>query len=114
MLVGRNAHGNDFLVRHKARKGDLWFHVKDFPGSHVLLRAGTADLASSGDREFAAGLAVYFSKALGKGRVEVIIADAAALERPKGALPGQVRVKSFKTILSDQIIPEPSGLKSHE
>ena len=114
VLVGRNAQGNDFLVRHKARKGDLWFHVKDFPGSHVLLRAGTADLASSGDREFAAGLAVYFSKALGKGRVEVIIADAAALERPKGALPGQVRVKSFKTILSDQIIPEPSGLKSHE
>jgi predicted ribosome quality control (RQC) complex YloA/Tae2 family protein len=100
-LVGRSARGNEFLVRKKARKGDFWFHVKDFPGAHVLLPAVAGHPASQQDKEFAAGLAAHFSKARGKGKVEVIIADAGQLERPKGASPGQVTVKSYETILSE-------------
>ena len=104
-LVGRSARGNDFLVRNKARKGDLWFHVKDLPGAHVLLPARVGHPATQQDKEFGAGLAVRFSKAYGKGKVEVIIADGGQVERPKGALPGQVVVKSFETVLSEGIEP---------
>ena len=103
--MGRSARGNDFLVRNKARKGDLWFHVKDFPGAHVLLPARSGHPPSQQDKEFAAGLAAYYSKARGKGKVEVIIADAGQLERPRGALPGQVIVKSYETILSAGVEP---------
>ena len=109
--MGRSARGNDFLVRNKARKGDLWFHVKDFPGAHVLLPARSGHPPSQQDKEFAAGLAAYYSKARGKGKVEVIIADAGQLERPRGALPGQVIVKSYETILSAGVEPDQSVLE---
>ncbi|MGO9118151.1 MAG: NFACT family protein [Desulfomonilaceae bacterium] len=111
-LVGRSARGNDFLVRNKARKGDLWFHTRDFPGAHVLLPAQSGRPASRQDKDFAAGLAVHFSKARGKGKVEVIIADGGELERPKGALLGQVIVKRYETILSDGVEPDRSFLDS--
>lgn len=110
-LVGRSARGNDFIVRNKARKGDLWFHVKDFPGAHVLLPAQSGHPPSKEDKEFAAGLAAHFSRARGKGRVEVIIADAGQLERPKGSLPGQVIVKRYETMLSEGLQPDKSLLK---
>ena len=112
VLVGRSARGNDFLVRNKARKGDLWFHVKDLPGAHVLLQVRVGHPATQQDKEFGAGLAVRFSKAYGKGKVEVIIADGGQVERPKGALPGQVIVKRYETILSDGVEPDRSFLDS--
>jgi predicted ribosome quality control (RQC) complex YloA/Tae2 family protein len=112
VLVGRSARGNDFLVRNKAQKGDLWFHTRDFPGAHVLLRAQTGHPVSEQDKDFAAGLAVHFSKARGKGKVEVIIADGGELERPKGALLGQVIVKRYETILSIEVEPGRSLLNS--
>ncbi|MFH1115170.1 MAG: NFACT family protein [Pseudomonadota bacterium] len=103
VLVGKSAQGNDFLLRRKARKGDLWFHVKGMPGSHVLLPERSKEPASVEDMEYAAGLAVEHSKARGGGKVEVMAADAADVGRPKGALPGQVIVGSYITIVSDGV-----------
>ncbi|MBQ2738398.1 MAG: NFACT family protein, partial [Clostridia bacterium] len=37
LLVGRNNIENDRLTFKIARKEDLWFHTKDYPGSHVIL-----------------------------------------------------------------------------
>lgn len=101
ILVGKSGKGNDFLLRRKSRKGDLWFHVKGFAGSHVVLRREGNEQIPIEDMETAAGLAVHFSKARDKGKVEVIVADVGDLGRPKGALPGQVTVKTYKTIVSD-------------
>lgn len=100
VLVGRSAAGNEYLVRKRARKGDLWCHVKDWPGPHVLLIQQGKEPASLEDKEFAASLAVRFSKARGKGKVEVVIADVGDLGRPKGGMPGQVTLKNYKTMLS--------------
>ncbi len=111
-LVGKSAAGNDFLVRNKARKGDLWFHIRDFPGAHVLLPTHSGLPASQQDKEFAAGLAVRFSKGRGKGKVDVIVADAGELGRPKGALPGQVTVKNYETMLSEGLQLDQSKLES--
>ena len=38
ILVGKNNRQNDNLSRKIARKNDLWLHVKDLPGSHVIIR----------------------------------------------------------------------------
>ena len=37
--VGKNNIANDELVR-ASNGNDLWFHLRDFPGSHVVVRAG--------------------------------------------------------------------------
>lgn len=103
ILVGRSGTGNDFILRHKAAKEDLWFHVKDMPGAHVLLPTTGKGSVPVQEKKFAAGLAVRFSKARGKGKVEVIVAEAGDVSRPKGAVPGQVSVKKYTTILSEGI-----------
>ena len=75
----------------------------------ILRREGNEPIPI-GDMEMAAGLAVHFSKARGKGKVEVIVADVGDLGRPKGALPGQVTVKTYKTLVSDGLTIDPNGI----
>ncbi|AFM25796.1 Rqc2 family fibronectin-binding protein [Desulfomonile tiedjei] len=101
VFVGLHARSNEFLVRKKARPGDLWFHVKDYPGAHVLLKKEGAAPHRAEDLDFAAALAVHFSKAANKGKVEVMIADAKDVSPMKGGIPGQVSVKHYRTIVSE-------------
>jgi predicted ribosome quality control (RQC) complex YloA/Tae2 family protein len=110
VMVGKSGKGNDFLLRRKSRKGDLWFHVKDFPGSHVILRREGPEPIPIDEMHTAAALAVHFSKARGKGKVQVMVADAADLGRAKGALPGQVTVKAYKTLVSEGLPNGPNGV----
>ena len=98
--MGKSSQGNDYLLRRKAAKEDLWFHVSEVPGAHVVLSTKGAE-SSPEEVAFCAGLAVTYSKARGKGKTEVIVARVKDLERPKGALPGQVRVKRHRTVLSE-------------
>lgn len=100
VLVGKSARGNDFLLRKKASKEDLWLHVNNLPGAHVLLRTEGRE-ESPEDIAYCARLAVEHSKARGKGKTDVIVARVKDLERPKGALPGQVRVKHYWTIVAE-------------
>ncbi|MEB3233861.1 MAG: NFACT RNA binding domain-containing protein [Cyanobacteriota bacterium] len=90
LQVGRNHRQNEWIALRQARRGDLWFHAQECPGSHVVLKAsegvhGEADLAA------AAHLAAYFSRARGNGRVPVVMVETAALQRIPGAQPGTVR-----------------------
>ena len=106
MLVGKSARGNEFLLKKKARKGDLWFHVKDAAGAHVLLGQREPTPVSTEDKAFAAGLAVHFSKLRGKGRVDVMVADVKDIHPTKGAVPGQVSVRHYSTMLSEEVLPD--------
>lgn len=36
-LIGKTLKQNEFIYS-KAKKDDLWFHVKDYPGAHVILK----------------------------------------------------------------------------
>ncbi len=100
VLIGKSGKGNEFLTRKQAHKGDLWLHVKDFAGAHVILKQERGELPSVEDIAFAAGMAVHYSKARDKGKIEVMIADVNDLGRKKGAVPGQVTVRSYKTLLT--------------
>ncbi len=99
VYVGKSSKGNDYILRHKASKDDLWFHVKGKPGSHVILRV-TGAKPTDQDIEFCAGLAVEFSRAKGKGKTEVMLTRVKNVGKAKGALPGQVTVKNYNTVLS--------------
>lgn len=99
VYVGKSAGGNDFLLRHKARKNDLWFHVKDYPGAHVIL-AGMGSSIQDEDIQFAANLALEHSKAKNASAGEVMMTEVAKLSRSKGALPGQVKVTEFSSVMA--------------
>ncbi|KAK9868230.1 hypothetical protein WJX84_009935 [Apatococcus fuscideae] len=92
VLVGRNNIQNDELSHRVAKDGDVWMHVRGFPGAHTLLQVPSGQEAGAEDVQCAADLAAYFSKARGEKRAPVIVASPADLKRPKGSRPGQVMV----------------------
>ena len=59
IYVGRNNRQNDYLVHKFAAKRDLWLHVKDIPGAHVIIRS---DAPPAETIQEAALLAAYYSK----------------------------------------------------
>ena len=61
MYVGKNNLQNDELTFKFASNSDWWFHAKQMPGSHVIVKTNGKELP---DRTFeeAAALAAYYSK----------------------------------------------------
>lgn len=96
IMVGRNDLQNDELTFKMARKGELWFHAKDIPGSHVLIR----DNLNPSDevKTDAAELAAYYSKARLSNLVQVDMIEAKKLNKPSGTKPGFVTYTGQKTL----------------
>ncbi|MFM8258343.1 MAG: NFACT RNA binding domain-containing protein [Vulcanococcus sp.] len=90
LQVGRNHRQNDWISLRQARRGDLWFHAQECPGSHVVLKSSEGQ-ASDRDLQAAADLAAHFSRARGNGRVAVVMVPSEALQRIAGAGLGTVR-----------------------
>jgi hypothetical protein len=91
-LRGKNAKANDQLLR-LANAYDLWFHVADGPGTHVILRRDhPGHEAPRRSLEEAAGLAALASYAAGAGTADVWMARVGDVRRVKGGAPGQVTV----------------------
>lgn len=97
MFVGRNDRQNDELVK-MGKGNDLWFHIRDFPGSHVLVRAKKGAEFPRGTIEEAARLAVKFSSRAKDGKGTVVYTHVKYLRRPKGAKPGAVLITREKTL----------------
>jgi predicted ribosome quality control (RQC) complex YloA/Tae2 family protein len=98
---GTSNRANDYLVKHVCRSYDLWFHALNRPGCHLVLKkphqAAGAEMPEE-DIHYAASLAAGYSKASGEGVAEVMVAEARDVRKPKGALPGLVQVKSYRTV----------------
>ncbi|MBL6537340.1 NFACT family protein [Streptococcus suis] len=107
ILVGRNNLQNDELAFKMAKKGELWFHAKDIPGSHVVI---TDNLDPSDEvKTDAAELAAYFSKARHSNLVQVDMIEAKKLHKPTGAKPGFVTYRGQKTL---RVTPTEDKIKS--
>ncbi|MFC6261246.1 NFACT RNA binding domain-containing protein [Levilactobacillus fujinensis] len=85
--VGKNNLQNDQLSLHTAKRTDIWLHVKDMPGSHVIIHA---DNPSDETIMEAANLAAYFSKGRESSNVPVDYLPVKRLHKPNGAKPGYV------------------------
>ncbi|MBJ8325966.1 Rqc2 family fibronectin-binding protein [Streptococcus pacificus] len=96
ILVGKNNLQNDELSFKIAQKNDLWFHAKDIPGSHVIIRNNPNP--SDEVKTDAAELAAYFSKARLSNLVQVDMIDAKKLNKPTGSKPGFVTYTGQKTL----------------
>lgn len=93
--VGKNNLQNDQLTLHTAKKTDIWLHVKDIPGSHVII-----DSSDPSEKTLleAAKLAAYFSKARDSANVPVDWIGVKKIRKPNGAKPGFVIYEGQKTV----------------
>ncbi|MGO3373494.1 Rqc2 family fibronectin-binding protein [Brochothrix thermosphacta] len=87
MFVGRNNIQNDYLTHRFAHKMDTWLHVKDLPGSHVIVKSLEP---SQETLEEAANIAGYYSKASLSSQVPVDYTLVKHVHKPNGAKPGYV------------------------
>ena len=95
ILVGRNNMQNDNLTFKVAGKGDLWFHTKDIPGSHVIMLCDGEE-PSEQDYTEAASIAAKYSKATGD-LVAVDYTRVKNIKKPAGSKPGFVIYKTNYT-----------------
>ena len=95
VLVGKNNIQNDNLTFRIAAKDDIWFHVKDMPGSHVIMQTNGEE---PGERDYteAAEISAYFSKATA-GPVAVDYTKVKNVKKPAGSKPGFVIYKTNYT-----------------
>lgn len=90
MYVGKNNLQNDELTFKFANGGDLWFHAKKMPGSHVIVkRMGDEELPDSTYEE-AGRLAAYYSSGRTNPKVEIDYTERRNLKKPAAAKPGFV------------------------
>ena len=99
ILVGKSSKDNDTLTLKVARSEDFWLHVAGYGGSHVVLR-NPEKLSTAPKQSLleAAQLAAYFSQARNAPKVEVHYTQKKFVSKPKGAKPGLVRLKEYKSI----------------
>ena len=98
VLVGKNNKQNDYVTTKLANKEDIWFHVKDFHGSHVVLKAENS-IPSSETLYKCALLAKEHSKAKQSSNVAVDYTHIKNVKKPSGSKPGMVMYSNNKTII---------------
>lgn len=98
VLVGRNNKQNDYITTKLTNKSDLWFHVKDFHGSHVILK--TESRVPSQDTILkCAELAKKYSKASQSVNIIVDYTYIKFVKKPHNSKPGMVVYANNKSII---------------
>ena len=97
VFIGRNNRQNDELTLKTAAKGDMWFHTKNIPGSHVIVECDGQELPES-TVLFAAQLAALNSDAAKSSSVPVDYTRVKYVKKPAGAKLGMVIYKNNKTV----------------
>ena len=108
IFVGKNNIQNEELTFKVANGGDWWFHSKNFPGSHVIVKTNGDELP---DRTFeeAASLAAYYSKGRDQEKVEIDYIQRKHIKKVSGSKPGFV---IYHTNYSMAIAPNINNIKA--
>lgn len=103
-IVGRSARENEEVTFKLASRQDLWLHVRERTGAHVILRTA----APPGDEviQAAAALAAYYSEGRSDTAVDVDIASVRDVRKIPGGPPGRVTYRNFRTV---RVVPSAEG-----
>ena len=103
VYVGKNNIQNDTLTLRSSKPNDLWFHVKNIPGSHTVIKTD-GKIPSDDIIVQAAKICAYFSKAKNSANVPVDYTIIKNVKKPSGAKPGMVIYDNYNTV---NVIPTP-------
>ena len=99
VLVGRNNKENDYLTLKYANKSDIWFHTKDFHGSHTILKIdNNVPIPNDNVLVEVARIAAQHSKAKNSSNVPVDYCEVKYVKKPSGSKPGMVIYSNNKTL----------------
>ncbi len=101
LYIGLNNLQNDEVSTSLAEKEDLWFHVKNYHGSHVLLKAKKDMEFLDEDIVYAASLAASYSEVRDGKRVEVDYTKGRFIKKPNGSNPGFITYKNHYSMIVD-------------
>ena len=97
IYVGKNNKQNDYLTLRFAHKEDLWLHIQNQPGSHVIITKKNNSISDTSLEE-AATLAAYYSKGKNSSNVAIDYTERKNVKKPKNAKTGMVIYENFNTI----------------
>jgi len=92
ILVGRGAADNDALTLRHSKPHDLWLHVRDESGAHVIIPLARSESCPPELLCDAATLAAHFSGARGEDRADVIYTPRRYVQKPRKSAVGAVLV----------------------
>ncbi len=98
IFVGRTPLENAELTFRTARPGDLWFHVQNQPGAHVILQRDDRAEPPESDVLAAASLAALHSKAKNSPKVTVDYTQRKYVRKRPSAAPGLVFYTNPKSL----------------
>ncbi|MDD6328875.1 MAG: NFACT RNA binding domain-containing protein [Eubacteriales bacterium] len=108
MYVGKNNYQNEVLTFQLAGGNDIWFHAKQIPGSHVIVKLEGAKELPDRTYEEAARLAAFYSSGKQAPKVEIDYTARKNLKKPPKARPGFV---IYHTNYSMTIEPDIHGIE---
>ncbi|MDE6025143.1 MAG: NFACT family protein [Lachnospiraceae bacterium] len=108
MYVGKNNLQNEELTFKLATGNDMWFHAKNMPGSHVIVKLDGATELPDRTYEEAARLAAYYSTGNKAPKVDIDYTAKKNLKKPPRSMPGFV---IYHTNYSMTIEPDIHGIQ---
>ncbi|MEG1256320.1 NFACT RNA binding domain-containing protein [Clostridium sp.] len=101
IYIGKNNLENDYLTLKFAHNNDIWLHIKNIPGSHVIIK-NMGDVPDSTLLE-AATLAAFYSKGKNSTKVPIDYTEVRNVKKMAKGKPGMVTYSTNKTIYVDPI-----------
>ncbi len=96
--IGRNSRQNEQVTFDKGSANDLWLHVRDVPGAHVIIKSGGRSVPEP-IIEQAAALAAYYSPLRGETKAPVDVTLRSNVRKIKAAAVGMVTYRQERTIM---------------
>lgn len=106
-IVSRNAKESKEILSKVAKGNDYWFHIRDYSGSHVIVKhIKNKELTQKAKLE-AAHLAFYYSKGNKGDEGDIYFTQVKYLHKPNSKTPGlviPVKEKNIKLKFDKQIL----------
>lgn len=99
VYIGHNNHQNNFILSKLAKDEDIWFHIKDYPGAHILLKVPDSIIPSKEVIFKCCELAKANSVKKDAGKVGIIYTQKKYLKRPPKTELAYVTYKNETEVL---------------
>ena len=98
IFIGKNNKQNEYLTLKFASRNDIWFHIQDLPGSHVVLKLNNLELTDDIIYK-CASLAKKYSKGADSLNISIDYTPIKNVKKSPSGKPGMVIYNICKTII---------------